>query len=302
MKFTEDTLKNWTKRSSDTEQQKIDNAVNMIKSAIENNDDLKEKDIEIFAQGSYPNNTNVKLDSDVDVNIMHKGTFYSKYKTGKSRENYGFTAGTNNYDTYKANVLKALQVKFGIDKVIVGNKSFKLESNSYRVEADVVPSFQFRNYSFDDNDDKNNFIEGIKFLSRDNSEVINYPKQHIENGVSKNTYTSRRFKRLVRIFKHARYKMKEDGIAVSENISSFLLECLVYNLPNSTFNDFDTWNDRVKQAIIHLWNKTKELETCNKWVEVSGRFYLFHSGRKWNHTDVNVFLKQMWNYFEYSNE
>ena len=129
MKFTEETLTNWTKRSSDTEQEKIDNAVSMIKSAIENNDDLKDKDFEIFAQGSYPNNTNVRLNSDVDVNVMLKDTFYSKYKNGKSREDYGFVSGTNNYDTYKGNVLKALQDKFGIDNVIVGNKSFKLEEN-----------------------------------------------------------------------------------------------------------------------------------------------------------------------------
>ena len=96
--------------------------------------------------------------------------------------------------------------------------------------------------------------------------------------------------------------MKEDGIAVSENITSFLLESLIYNLPNSTFNDYETWNERVKQAIIYLWNATRKSETCNKWVEVSGIFYLFHSERKWTYSDANTFLKQMWNYFEYGNE
>ena len=49
MKFTEEILTNWTKRSSDTEPQKIDNAVSMIKDAIDNHDALKEKEIEVFA-------------------------------------------------------------------------------------------------------------------------------------------------------------------------------------------------------------------------------------------------------------
>lgn len=302
MKFTEDTLINWTKRSSDTEQQKIDNAINMIKDAINNHDELKEKDIEIFAQGSYPNNTNVKLESDVDVNVMLKDTFYSKYKEGKTRDDYGFTKGTNNYDSYKAEVLKAIQNKFEIDNVLVGNKSFKIDSNTYRVEADVVPSFQFRNYSNDDNNDPTNYIEGIKFFARDNTEIINYPKIHTSNGITKNTNTSRRYKRLVRIFKRTRHKMIEDGISVSENITSFLLECLIWNLPNSKLNDYDTWMERVKQAIIYLFNKTKSADDCKDWGEVSEHFFLFHSGRKWSVTDANQFLKQMWNYLEYQNE
>jgi len=302
MKFPEETLNNWTKRSSDTEQQKIDNALNMIKDAIGNHDAIKEKEIEIFAQGSYANNTNVRIESDVDVNVMLKDTFYSKYREGKSRDDYGFTEGTNNYDDYKTEVLRALQNKFELDNVIVGNKSFKIDSNTYRVEADVVPSFQYRNYSQDENNDPDNYIEGIKFFARDNTDVINYPKIHISNGVTKNNSTSRRFKRLVRIFKRAKYRMVDDGILVSDNITSFLIECLIWNVPNSTINGFDTWIERVRQAIIYLFNKTKSAEDCKDWGEVSEYFYLFHSGRKWSVSDVNQYLTQMWNYMEYKNE
>lgn len=302
MKITEETLKNWIKRSSDTEQQKIDNAVNMIKDAIAKHDALKGKDIEIFAQGSYANNTNVRLNSDVDINIMLKDTFYSKYPNGKSREDYGFTEGTNDFDIYKGEVLKALQNKFEIDNILVGNKSFKILENSYHVEADAVATFQYRNYSGDANNDPDNFIKGVKFFDRNNNEVINYPKIHIENGIQKNTNTSRKFKRLIRIYKRAKIHMGENGTSVSDNITSFLLECLIWNLPNSYFSSYSTWNDIVKNSIIYLFNQTKETEKCKEWGEVSEMFYLFHSERKWNANDVNGFLKTMWNYFEYSNE
>ncbi len=302
MKYSEETLNNWTKKSSDTEEQKIENAISMIKSAIDNHDYFNEKNIEIFAQGSYANNTNVKLDSDVDVNIMLKDTFYSEYKEGKSSDDYGFTDGTNNYDDYKREVLKALQNKFGLDNVIVGNKSFKIDSNTYRVEADAVPSFQYRNYRNDNNTNSNNYIEGTKFFARDNSEVINYPKVHIQNGIQKNSNTQRRFKRLVRIFKRIRYKMIEDNIEVSDNITSFLLECLIWNLPNNYLTNYQTWTERLKQAIIYLYNQTETAETCKDWGEVSEHFYLFHSGRKWSVSDVNSYLVQMWNYLEYNNE
>jgi len=63
MKFTEGNLTNWTSRSSNTEEQKIENTINMIKDAINNHDPLKAKQIEVFPQGSYANNTNVIIPS-----------------------------------------------------------------------------------------------------------------------------------------------------------------------------------------------------------------------------------------------
>lgn len=300
MKFSEETLTNWTSPSSDTEQQKIDNTIAMIKDSIAKHDPLKGKDIEIFATGSYANNTNVKLESDMDICIMLKDTFYSEYPKGKSREDYGFVLGTNDYDTYKTEVLKALQTKFGIDYVIVGNKSIEIDSNTYRVNADAVPCFQYRNYINDTRTDPDNFVEGIKYFAVDKTTVINYPKIHYKNGVDKNRNTSTIFKKLVRIFKRCKIKIEEDNIKVSETITSFLVECLLWNVPNTVFNNYSTWKERLKNAIIFLDENTKSDESCKDWGEVSEHFYLFHSGRKWNVSGVNNFLTQMWNYLEYT--
>jgi len=66
-KFSEQTFDNWRKPASETEEQRISNAISMIKDAISASDKLKDKDIEIFVQGSYANNTNVRANSDVDV-------------------------------------------------------------------------------------------------------------------------------------------------------------------------------------------------------------------------------------------
>ena len=299
-KFSEQTFDNWRKPASETEEQRISNAISMIKDAISASDKLKDKEIEIFVQGSYANNTNVRANSDVDVCVMLKDTFYSEYPDGKSRDDYGFTAGTNNFDTYSSDLIKALNDKYGKDNIKPGNKSIKITETSYRVEADAVPSFQYRNYKYKNSSDPEKFIEGIKFYAANtNEQVINYPKIHIENGKKKNKDTQRRYKRLVRIFKRIRYKMIDDGEPVNKGITSFLIECLLWNTPNSIFNDYDTWTERLKQAIIHLYNKTEDEKNCEKWVEVSEMFYLFHSERKWNVKMTNDFLKQMWNYLEF---
>ena len=79
MKYSENTLQLWTKPASDTEEQKISNTIAMIKSAVNSCSDLDDLTIDIFVQGSYANNTNVRTNSDVDVCVMLTSTFYTQY-------------------------------------------------------------------------------------------------------------------------------------------------------------------------------------------------------------------------------
>jgi hypothetical protein len=162
------------------------------------------------------------------------------------------------------------------------------------VETDVVPTFKYRLYF-----DSGNFVEGVKFKADSGIYVINYPLQHIKNGKQKNSETQRRFKRLTRIFRRIRYKMIDEKILVGDKITSFLMECLVWNVPNDILNENETWNDRLKQAIISLYGCTTEDEKCKAWGEVSEVLYLFHPGRKWTRADVNSYLVAMWSYLEY---
>jgi len=298
-KFSEQTLDSWRKPASETEEQKISNAISMIKDAINSHETLKNKGLEFIVQGSYGNNTNVKIDSDIDICAMLKDTFYSEYREGATRDDYGFIDGSNNFDDYRKYIIEALIIKFGNDNITLGNKSIKIKSNTYHIQADVVPAFQYRNYSQDKNNDVNNFIEGIKFFSARNEAVINYPKQHISNGISKNNDTLRRFKRAVRLYKRIKNKMIEDGLPIPGCINSFLIEGLLWNTPNNNFSSSSTWNDLLRNTITYLYNNTDQEEKCKYWGEVSEQFYLFHSGRKWSRSVVNDFLVQMWNYLEY---
>lgn len=299
-KYTEATLDAWRKPASETEEQKISNAISMVKDAVNSHATLKLKSLEFIVTGSYGNNTNIKIDSDIDICVMLKDTFYSEYRDGVKDSDYGFTNGTNTFSDYKKWVLEALIAKFGATDVTAGNKAIKIKSNTYRVQADVVPAFQLRNYRNDTSNNPNNFIEGIKFYASDGEAVVNYPKIHIKNGISKNDATSRKFKRTVRLYKRIRNRMKDDGIAVPGAICSYLIEGLLWNTPNLTFTSSSNWNDVLKNSIIHLYNKTKEDSTCKDWGTVSEQHYLFHSSYKWSRAGVNSFLVQMWNYLGYT--
>jgi hypothetical protein len=299
-KYTEETLDAWRKPASETEEQKISNAISMIKDAINAHDTLKNKSTEFIVQGSYGNNTNIKVDSDIDICVMLKDTFYSEYREGAKDADYGFVGGTNTFSDYKKMIIEALIKKFGVEHITVGNKAIQIKSNTYRVQADVIPAFQFRNYKNDTQNKQNNFVEGIKFFASNSAAVVNYPKVHIENGIKKNTDTARKFKRTVRLYKRIRNKMIEDGKPVPSGISSYLIEGLLWNTPNSTFTSASSWNEILKNSIIFLYNNTKEDSTCKEWGVVSEHFYLFNSTYKWTRNDVNTFLVQMWNYLEYT--
>lgn len=291
----EETLSNWTNPPSSSENTKLSNSERMVKEAINEDSTLSNKRIEVFGQGSYANDTNVKLNSDIDINIRFMGGFYYFLPPNLSKEELGL-GNTISYslEQFKDDVLSALKAKFGRESVVRKNKCITVLGNSYRVQTDVVPTWNYRRY------DKNGkYVLGAKLKTDVGKQIINYPKQHIDNGKWKNSNTYRRFKRLTRIFKKLRYQMIEDNVKVNDSITSFLLECLTWNVPNSIFNTNDTWQDRLKSSIAHLYQYTSEKDKCNEWGEVSELLYLFRNSRKWTNQNVNAFLLDAWKYQGY---
>ena len=294
MKYSEQSFQSWTAPLSETEEQRAENTIKMMKSAIDVNDELKVLDYEIFKQGSFANNTNVRTESDVDVCVMLKSTFFYDLPKGKNASEYGITPATLTYQRFRELVKSALQDKFGTSYVTDGNKSLKIRENTYHVQADVVPAFQFRRYTsvYD-----NSYIEGIRFFAKNGEMVTNYPKKHIENGKAKNNKTNNQYKALVRIMKHIKNDMVDDKRADGDKISSFLVECLVWNVPNSIITSYDTWMDTIKRSIVYLYNAI-DRDEHKEWGEVSELLYLFRC-RKWTDQDVKQWLCDAWNYLEF---
>lgn len=89
MRFSEETLQAWTIPPSDTEEQKLQNAERMVRDAIGIDGKLQSYGINVFCQGSYANNTNIKLDSDIDINVNLTDAFYFDLPIGTKREDFG---------------------------------------------------------------------------------------------------------------------------------------------------------------------------------------------------------------------
>ena len=294
MSVSEEQLSNWTNPPSDTEEDRVKNAISMVKNAINSDPKLSTMNLEVFCQGSYANNTNVRLNSDIDINVLCKDIYYFDLPPHTTKDMFPDLMKDSSakycFRNLKDDVAFALKNKFG--SVQRKNKCLHIVENSYHSEIDVVPTCLNRQYYQD-----KTYSEGVALFSdSDFTKIINYPKQHISNGINKNLSTSKRYKKLVRIFKKTRYEMQNHQNAINPNISSFLLECLVWNCPNIIFTQDASWTERFKDAICHIWSKTLNLSDCKEWGEVSELLYRFHADRKWSYEDVHKFMEQMYGY------
>lgn len=81
----QNTLNGWTKPASDTEETKLSNAERLVREAISEEDLLTNRKTKTFGQGSYANDTNVRQDSDIDINVLYEGGFYYKIPEGRTK-------------------------------------------------------------------------------------------------------------------------------------------------------------------------------------------------------------------------
>ncbi len=280
----EEKFKRWSAPPGKTEEERCSNAEKAIRNAINASDKLNHRNIRIFTQGSYRNNTNVRADSDVDVGILCLDTFFHDFPEGYTRESFGITPASYHYEQFKQEVGDALISHFGPGAVSRGNKAFDVHETSYHVEADVAPFFEHRRYSTD-----GKYLSGVELHPDNGGKVINWPDQHYQNGVEKNKTTSRVYKSIVRILKSLCNEMSEQNIQQAKEVCGFLIECLVWNVPNSSFSPPD-WTGDVRACLAHLFNNTKDEEKCIDWGEVSELNYLFRGGQKWTRQQAFLFI------------
>jgi hypothetical protein len=299
MNISEDTFTSWSKGPSVTETAKCENAETAVRKAIDADSALQGLDISVFAQGSYRARTNVRQNSDVDICVRYNGSFFSDYPPDTTKETFGHVDGTFPFADFKTMVQKALENRFGREGVTRGNKAFDVHANSYRIDADVVPTFEHRRYTGRLKPDGTpHFHLGVAFQPDTGALVKNWPQQVYDNGVSRNTDTARAHKRVVRIMKRLRDKMQAEQVQEASGMSSFLIECMVYNAPLAVFIH-DDYTAVIRDLIIKLWQATKSAETCKDYVEVSRLKYLFRTTQPWTHEQANAFLQRAWNYIGY---
>lgn len=284
----ENQLSGWTGPSSDTEKEKQERTERMIRQAIDAHAPFNSCTLNVYAKGSYANNTNVRADSDVDIAVeCTKALYWSEQRKGLFVPN-GQYKGEWTPAKLRTELLAALREKFTDQVDGTGSTAIQINSGSARVDADVVPCFSFRYYF------EHVSRPGTKIFKTDGNSLVNYPAQQLENGIAKNNRTGYAYKKGVRLLKRIENAMAKDG--TFRDLPSFFIECLAFNCPDSVFG-YSTWTECLRAMLLHIWqNLQGEEPEAERWVEANRCFFLFHPDQKWSRDDGREFAKAAWNY------
>ncbi|MEM1404300.1 MAG: nucleotidyltransferase [Pseudomonadota bacterium] len=244
---------------------------------------------EAYLQGSYPNATNIRGNSDVDLVVQTNGIFYNNLSDNE-KSALKLSDGKYSLADFRAEVIEALTDYYGSDLVDdTGDNCLKLLPKNSRLPADVVPCAKYKRYK-----DLGVTGEGMTFWTqKSKTQVINYPKLHIKRGASKNANVSKWYKPSVRMFKNVR---ESAGKSASQNYPSYYLECLIYNASDDCFgNSFsDTY-----VSVVNFLNDARASGDLSNFVTQSGMQWLFGpEPYQWNQADagglIDLFI-DAWN-------
>lgn len=299
----EATLRSWVKPPSDNEDTKRDKTEVEIKAALRASNALSGVTYKVYAKGSYANNTNVRLDYDVDIAVECTDFYYfSKEGIGADvRKAAAFEAATKPYKggytylDFKDDVEQALIDYYGASAVTRGNMAMRVREKRTTLPADVVPCFEYH-YIYDiDAHGRPLYHKGTRvYKDSDGKYIHNWPEQQRVKGIAKNNTTGRRYKRMVRALKRLENELVARGEI--EELPSFLMECLVYNVPNPHLSSSDSYVASMRAVLATIFNETLSKDRCEGWLEVNERKELFHPAQSWTCSQAHELAACAWDY------
>lgn len=256
------------------------------------------KNFEVYVQGSYKNDTNIRGDSDVDIVVQLNSSFQYDFLSMTEDERTRFRQAYKNDATYlwndfRSDVLDSLRNHYSASFVSEGNKSIKIAGNSSRLKADVIVCLQYRKYQNFEADGNEKYVEGIVFYTKNgNICEISFPKKHYENGLKKNKDTAGWYKPTVRMFKNIRTVLVDRNVIQKDSVPSYFLECLLYNVPNSEFRaSFQTtfcnvvnWLNQTNLSGLVTQCELSKIfgQSSDCWSENSARQFIQSLINLWN--------------------
>jgi hypothetical protein len=189
---------------------------------------------------------------------------------------------------FRARVERALLRQLGSTVVDTsGDKAIDVAAGPNTLDADIIPCFVLRRY-----DTPTSSVVGQRLFPKRGGWIDNFPQQNYDNGVSKNTATSRRYKQVVRCIKRLEAELFEEG-RIPREYPGYLIECLVYNVPNWKFGNATLYAD-LEAVLDYLWDATNSREEADKLVEVNELMWIFQGRPDRSPGNAHAFIDTAW--------
>jgi hypothetical protein len=98
---------------------------------------------------------------------------------------------------------------------------------------------------------------------------------------------------MVRVLKLLQTRLVESR-ALTEELPSYLVECLVYNVPDNQFGH-EAYLSDIRGVLATIFNSTLDAGNWNDWEEVNGLKYLFRGQQPWTRQQVHELADAAWN-------
>lgn len=250
---------------------------------------------DIYLQGSYRNSTNTRGDSDVDIVLeltdVHTSNIDRLTDQEKRLQQQNFSPATYGWDQFRADAVADLRRYFTVTE---GNKALKVAGGAGRLPADVLVCISHRSYNRYRSPWDADYHPGIAFCTRATGrQIVNYPKQHYDNGVAKNGQyqTQSHYKPVVRIFKNARAYLIGRTIAAGL-APSYFVECWLSNVPDGLL--VGGYADTFPAILNYLKDANYDGWLCGNGIQ-----YLFGTHDfQWDETSARTLCRrliELWN-------
>jgi len=295
-----DRLTHWERPASDSEGVQIERAASMVRFALTENAWLRNEGVQISAPGSYFNNTNVRLESDMDLRAVHplvRIEYAPNVYVEAAQAAHGIPQSGRYFGDVVTDVRReitiCLEQKFGATNVDGdGNKAIRLKKlPGSRADVDIVPVFSYLWMWWDHPAWQYRYTNGVTILGKDGTWINNFPDQHYTNGVNKRARTRYRFKRFVRVFKRLRDELVRERKLVAGRVPSFLIECLTYAVEDDYFLvETDDRYDRANRILGRMWELLDNVSWISNVTEINGIKFLFRVTQPWTVDDAKGFV------------
>ena len=295
MTIPESQLETWSHQGSITQSS---NTYNSIKNILEaSTTPYASKNLKVFLQGSYGNDTNIYAESDVDIVIRLDDSFFSDLDSLSDEEKVAhkqaFNDATYTHVDFKCDVLSVLTDQYGA-AVKAGDKAIAIGASGSRRKADVIVAAQFRRYFKFRSAPDSEYVEGICFFNAAGERIANYPKQHSANLTAKHQASSKWLKPMARVFKNMRSRMVDDGLIKTGTAPSYYIEGLLYNVPN------DKLTSSYQDCVVNTLNWYRQEAKKGDLVCANEQYFLLRDGSHtcWQQENCDAFVEaaiEFWN-------
>lgn len=263
---------------------------------------------EVFLQGSYKNDTNIHVESDVDSVVLHKECFLFDISRLTNQDKHLFLSSITrqipqglNYltssgrkfainliHTSRQDIIKCLINNLPKEYIKLGNKAVTILPGRYRHrrKLDLLIAIPYRLYS-----SLVDYEEGVCFYNRKENKLnINFPKQHSKYLTEKNKRSNGLLKPIIRIYKNSHKYLIDNNLLQKGIASSYDIECMIYNVPTAYFKT------NYQETLINCFDYLQNTDKSN-FVCPNQQLYLFRNESSWTKSKCEYFIDRLTKFF-----